>query len=451
MQVSVEDLGGLERRLNVQVPAEQIDKEVQNRLQSLTRRVRLDGFRPGKVPLKVVKRMYGPQVRQEVVGDVLQSSFQDALAEQELRPAGRPSGIEPKVVEEGKDLEYSATFEVLPQIDIRDLENIQVERPVAEVTEADVDNMIDTLRKQRTQWNQVERPSQESDRVTVDFEGKLDGEDFPGNQGSDMQVVLGSGRMLPDFEQGLRGVQTGQEAEFDVTFPEDYQAKELAGKTAHFKVQVKAVEESVLPEVDDAFVQSFGVEEGGIEGLRKAVRENMERELKEGIQNAVKRQVMDGLLKANDITVPRVMVQEEIDRLAQQAGFPAEQADAQIQARKSQLFANEAQRRVALGLLISKLVADNQIKPDQQRVMERLQSIAATYQDTSEVLQWYQQTPHALEGLQALALEDQVVDWLLERAQVSERPSSFEQVMRPASAAAVPSGGADEQLHEGQA
>ncbi len=428
MQVSVEELGGLARRMTVQVPAEQIDKEVQQRLLSLSRRVRLDGFRPGKVPFKVVKRMHGVQVRQEVLGDVLQSSLQDALAQQELRPAGNPS-IEPKSLEEGKDLEYSATFEVFPEFELQGIESIQIERPVAEVTDADIDAMIETLRKQRTHWNDVERPAQQGDRVVADFEGKLDGADFPGNKGEDVPVVLGSGAMLKDFEKGLMEVRGGDQTEFDVAFPGDYHNGELAGKTARFTAKIKSVSEPTLPEVDEDFAKSFGVEDDGVEGLRRSVRENMERELSEAIKGNLKQQVMDGLLAANDIPLPEVMVKEESERLARQAAGE-ESAEADIQGNIEQ-HGEQARRRVALGLLISRTLASNDIHLDEGRVQERLRSLATSYMDPEQVVQWYNQNPKALEGIRALVMEDQVVDWLLERAQVSDKPSSFDAIMKP--------------------
>jgi trigger factor len=431
MQVSVEDLGGLERRMTVQVPAEQIEREVQDRLKSLSRKAKLDGFRPGKVPVKVIKRMYGPQVHQEVVNDVLQSSFQDALVQEKLRLVGGPT-IEPKSLGEGKDLEYSATFEVFPEFEVTGIEELKVERPVAEVTEADVDAMLENLRKQRTECNPVERAAQEGDRVNITFEGKPNGEDFPGNKGEDLPVVLGAGMMIREFEKKLTGLKADDDTEFDVTFPEDYHAKELAGKTVHFAVKVNAVAEPRLPEIDDEFARAFGIEEGGVEGLRKAVKENMERELDEKIKTILKNQVMDKLLEANDIPVPQAMVDEEIERLAQQANFPLDTEEGKQSAKAR--FEGEARRRIALGLLISRLVSANAIKPDSGRVRAKLESIASSYEDPQSLIQWYSQNPQALENIGALVLEDQVVDWLLERAQVIDKPSSFEAIIKPGQA-----------------
>lgn len=435
MQVSVEELGGLERRLTVQLPAARIEQEIEQRLQDLSRRVKLDGFRPGKVPLKVVKRMYGGQVRQEVLGELMQSSFQEAVSGQNLRPAAGPQ-ISPSAAAEG-DFAYAATFEVLPEFELQGFEGIAVERPVAEVSDADIDSMLETLRKQRTVWTPVERPAQTGDRVTVSFEGTIDGVAFPGGKGDDVPVVLGAGGMLPDFENGLIGIAAGEAREIAVSFPEGYHAQELAGRTARFALNAGVVAEPSLPPVDEEFAKAFGVEDGSVESLRAALRDNMTRELGQGIKTRVKKQVMDALLAANPIELPKVLVTEEIDRIAQQAGFPAASAgNAEADKIKEGVFAEEARRRVALGLLISKLVVQEKLTADPARVVEQLTTMASTYQDPNEVMQWYLKNPQAMEGLRALALEDTVVDWVLARASVTEQPSTFDAVMRPAPAPA---------------
>lgn len=436
MQVSVEELGGLERRLTVQLPAARIEQEIEQRLQDLSRRVKLDGFRPGKVPLKVVKRMYGGQVRQEVLGELMQSSFQEAVSGQNLRPAAGPQ-ISPSAAAEG-DFAYAATFEVLPEFELQGFEGIAVERPVAEVSDADIDSMLETLRKQRTVWTPVERPAQTGDRVTVSFEGTIDGVAFPGGKGDDVPVVLGAGGMLPDFENGLIGIAAGEAREIAVSFPEGYHAQELAGRTARFALNAGVVAEPSLPPVDEEFAKAFGVEDGSVESLRAALRDNMTRELGQGIKTRVKKQVMDALLAANPIELPKVLVTEEIDRIAQQAGFPAASAgNAEADKIKEGVFAEEARRRVALGLLISKLVVQEKLTADPARVVEQLTTMASTYQDPNEVMQWYLKNPQAMESLRALALEDTVVDWVLARASVTEQPSTFDAVMRPAPAPAA--------------
>lgn len=430
MQVSVETLGDLERRVTVQVPAEEIAKEIETRLLSLSRRAKVDGFRPGKVPLKLIKRLYGDQVRYEAVSELMEHSLQEALVQEKLNPLGGPR-IEPKPLEEGQDLEYSATFEVMPEFELTDFDTIKVERPVAEVTEQDVDQMIETLRQQRAIWNPVERPACEGDRVRFDFNGTIDGQEFTGGKGENTSIVLGKSSMLKDFETQLTGLSAGAETEFDLTFPEDYHAQEVAGKTAHFQVKLHTVETASLPEVDDAFVESFDVKEGGIAGLRQSLRQNMERELRDGIKNAIKQQVMQGLLEANNIPLPRALIGVEIERLAHQLGLSTDSHDEKRQQLKVQLFESQARRRVALGLLISRLAAAHDLKADEQRVRDYLSSLASTYQEPDEVVRWYEQNPRAIENVRALVLEDQIVDWLLERAQVTEKISSFADIMTP--------------------
>ncbi|MBL8259114.1 MAG: trigger factor [Candidatus Competibacteraceae bacterium] len=430
MQVSVETLSDLERRVTVQVPAERLAKEIQDRLQSLSRRVKVDGFRPGKVPFKLVKRLYGDQVRYEAVSELMQNSLHEALTAEKLNPLGGPR-IEPKRLEDGQDLEYCATFEVLPQFEPTGFDTIKVERPSAEVAEPDVDRMLDNLRQQRVTWSAAERPAIEGDRVRIDFEGTIDGESFAGGKGDNVEVILGKGAMLKDFENQLIGVRPDSEVEFDLTFPESYQAAQIAGKTARFKVRARTVEEPRLPEVDETFAASFDVKENGVEGLKRSLRENMERELRDGIKAAIKRQVMQGLLDANPIPVPKVLVENEIEHLSKQLHFPADNKDEKTRQLKAQLFEPEARRRVALGLLISRLAEAQEIKVDNQRVRNFLETMASTYQEPDEVVRWYEQTPRALDNVRAMVLEDQIVDWLLERAQVTEKASTFAEIMTP--------------------
>lgn len=431
MQVSVETLSDLERRVTVQVPAEKVAKEIEDRLQSLSRRVKVDGFRPGKVPLKLVKKMYGDQVRYEAISELIQHTLQDALIQEKLSPLGGPK-IEPRNLEDGQDLEFCATFEVMPEFEPTGFESIQVERPTAEVTEQDIDTMIENLRQQRKTWTPVEQPAADGHRIHVDFEGKIDGEPMPGGKAENTSLVLGGGSMLKDFEAGFIGLVAGAENEFDLTFPDDYRANDIAGKTAHFWVKLLSVEEASLPEVDDAFAASFDIEEGGIEGLRQSLRQNMERELRDGIKVAIKRQVMEGLLEANKIPTPRALIDLEIESLARQLPFPETPNDEKSQQLKVQLFEPEARRRVALGLLISRLATTQEIAVDQERVRNQLEALASTYQDPEEVIRWYEKTPQALDNVRASVLEDQIVDWLLERAQVTEKATTFAEIMRPA-------------------
>lgn len=436
MQVSVETLNDLERRVTVQVPAEQVAKEIQDRLVSLSRRAKVDGFRPGKTPLNIIKRLYGDQVRYEAISELMEQSLREALIQEKLNPLGGPK-LEPKTLEDGKDLEYCATFEVMPEFEPSGFDSIKVERPHAEVTDQDVDDMIETLRQQRVIWNAVERSARAGDRIRFDFEGKIEGQSFVGGQHENTELILGKGTMLKDFEDHLIGLSAGAESEFDVSFPEDYQAKEVAGRAVRFQIKLYVVEEASLPEVDEAFAESFDVKGGGVAALRQSLRENMERELREGIKSAVKQQVLQGLLDANAIPLPRALINIEIEQLARQLRLPADPGDERAQQMKTYLFETEACRRVALGLLISQLATTQQIKADDQRIRDHLDSIAATYQEPAEVVRWYQQTPHAIDSIRALVLEEQVVEWLLERAQVNEKMSTFAEIMTPNQPAAV--------------
>jgi trigger factor len=439
MQVSVEQLNGLERRLTVQVPAERIDPEILKRLQSMAGKVRLNGFRPGKVPFKMLKRLYGAQVRQEVLGELLQSSFADAVGQEKLQLVGPPR-IEPKPVDEGGPLEYTATFEVYPEFEVAGLDRLQVEKPVAEISDADVDNLLESLRQQRIAWSEVSRPGRHGDRLTVDFTGTIDGQDFPNNQGHDAQLVLGASGMLPDFERALTDLMAGTTVEFDATYPATYGNHDLAGKTAHFRATVKTVAEPHLPEINEAFAALFNIHEGGLVALRTSLREHLERELKERIQGHVKQQLINQLLAANDIPVPQALVNDEIERLAKQRGF-AEGEDAENQAiahLKIQMFTPQARQRVALGLILRRAVENQQIKVDEARVRERIATLASTYEEPAKVMQHYEQDVTAREAVRAAVLEDQVMDWLLEQATVTLKPSRFEELGQSGPATAAP-------------
>lgn len=432
MQVSVEALEGLQRRMTVQVPAEEVDKEVGTRLQSLSRKARVDGFRPGKVPFKVAKRMFGPQVRQEVLGEVLEKSFSDALEKEELRPAGRPL-IEPINFAEGANMEYSATFEVFPEFEVKDIAAETIIQPQAKVSESDIDSMIEKLRKQRMVWTDVERPAQLQDRVTLSFLGKLDGEDFPGNQAEQHEMVLGEGAMVKDFEKNIQGQSADAEIEFDVKFPDDYQAAELAGKTARFSAEIHAVSEGSLPAVDGEFAKAFGVEEGSVQGLRNALRDNMERELGDAVKTYVKQQAMDKVLAVNDILVPQALIEQEVDQLAQQVGFPqpkeGEEESEQSKKLKQELFSVQARQRVALGLIIARIANNKAMKIDPDRVQAHLESIASTYQDKETVINYYRSNQRLMETVHNVVLEGQIVDSLIADATLSEQTMTFDDVM----------------------
>lgn len=456
MQVSVEALNDLERRVTVQVPAEKVAREVESRLQTLSRQVKMAGFRPGKVPLKMVKRLHGSQIRFEVASELMEQSLREALTQENLNPLSQPR-IEPKPLEEGRDFEYSVTFEVMPEFETTGFETIQVERPVAEVTEQDVDQMIDNLRWQRANWNSVERPADLNDRVQFDFEGAIDGQPFPGGQGKEIKVILGKKMTFPELEEKLKGLTPGAETEFDLTFPEDSAAGSIAGKTAHMRIKVDCVEEATLPDADDAFAESFDIHEGGMARLRESLRDNMERELREAIKTTVKQQVMQGLLAANRIPLPQMLVDQEVDQLAQQMmNIPANlKEDEKIRQIKNQLLGPEARRRLALGLLISNLATKHQIEIDEQRVRAFLESVAAAYENPDEWIRACEQDPQQLNNVRGLVFEDQVIEWVLERAQVTEKNSTFSEVTAPLQRSPILAdeelGDADEELGDAEA
>jgi len=427
MQISVESIGALERRMEVSVPKEQIEKAVDERLKQVSRTAKLKGFRPGKAPIKVIRQQFGAQVRQEVLSEVMQSSFSQAVTEQKLTPAANPR-IEPMSLKAGEDLKYRAVFEIYPEITLKAVDGLAVTRPVAEVTEADIEAMLQNLREQRPTFTAVDRESQEGDRVTMDFEGKIDGAEFEGSKGDDVAVILGSGRMLKDFDAGITGAKAGEEKAISVRYPDDYHNKSLAGKTADFVVQLKKVEEKQLPPLDDAFCREYGVTEGGMEQLLTEVAENMRRELRENIRARLKQQLLDRLLAANPVDVPRALVESQVREMQLEAARRMGAKDAS-QVPRPDAFVEPARRRVALGLLIGELIRTRGLQLDRARVETRLAELSATYPDPDAIMQAYRQNPDALRGVESMVLEDQVVDHLLEKAQVTDQPSTFKELM----------------------
>lgn len=435
MQVSVEATSALERRMTVGVPAARIESAVDKSLQQTARRAKVPGFRPGKVPMSVIRQRYEGAARQEALGDLIQETFYEAVVEQKLNPAGAPS-IEPKVFEKGKDLEYVATFEVFPEIKLAGFEGIAVERPQAEVGDADVDTMLDVLRKQNTRFETVERAAENGDQITIDFVGKIDGEAFAGGSAKGVPLVLGSGRMIPGFEDALVGVKAGEERVINPTFPEDYQNLDLAGKTAEFTVNVTAVAAPALPELNDAFFALFGVKEGGLEGFRAEVRKNMERELRQAIKTKVKNQVMEGLLETNPVEVPKALVADEVNRLRLQA---VQQFGGNIKPENlpAELFEEQAKRRVVLGLIIAEVVKQNELKPDETRVRALIEEMASAYQEPEQVVAWYLKNEKQLNEVRSVVLEEQVVDTVLGKAKVTDKSVSYEEAVKPAEAPQV--------------
>tara|TARA_R110001592_G_scaffold18703_4_gene77278 strand:- start:8620 stop:9966 length:1347 start_codon:yes stop_codon:yes gene_type:complete len=434
MQVSVETTSGLERRMTVGIPADRIESEVNKRLQQTASRAKVDGFRPGKVPMSVIRKRFGGSARQEVMGEVIQSSFYEAIMQEKLNPAGAPS-VEPKELDEGKDFEYVATFEVYPEITLGDFAEIKVERIESEVRDEDLENMLDILRKQNTQFALAERAAENGDQLKVDFVGKVDDEPFQGGTASNTEIVLGSGRMIPGFEDGLVDAKAGDSVTLKVTFPEDYQNLELAGKPAEFDVIVHSVSAPALPELDDEFFAKFGVEEGGIEAFRSEVRKNMERELRQAIKTKVKTQVMDGLLATNSIDVPKALVSTEIDRLREQAVQQFGGANIKPEQLPAELFEEQAKRRVSLGLVVADVVKQNDIKPDNDRVRAMVEELASAYQEPEQVVNWYYQNEQQLAEIQSVVLEEQVVDTVLQKAQVTTKQVPYEDAVKPAQSA----------------
>ena len=412
--------------MEVQVPAAQIDKAVDERLQRLSRTVRMKGFRPGKVPVKVVRQQFGQQVRQEVLGDVMQSSFAEAVEQEKLTPAGGPR-IEPINIGEG-DLKYRAVFEIVPQIQLQGLDTLPVERPVADVSTSDIDAMIENLREQKPTFASVEREARTTDRVTVDFNGTIDGQPFEGGSGQDIPIVLGAGRMLADFEAGLVGARSGEQRTISLTFPQNYGAPALAGKRADFAIAVKSVEERHLPEIDDEFCKAYGVEQGGITQLRSEVEENMRRELSDAIRARLKKQVLDGLAAANPIELPKSMIDAQVRDLQIDAGRRMGARDAS-QLPPPDAFQDAARRRVQLSLLVGEVIKTANIQVNQAQVQARFQELAQQYPDAVQAVEQYRTNPQMRRQMEAAVLEDQVVDWLLERARVTDKQSSFKELM----------------------
>jgi trigger factor len=409
MQVTVETTQGLERRVKVQVPEDRVQGEVSKRLTNIAQSARLPGFRPGKAPMKVIAQRYGKQVREEVVGEIVQSSFQDAIAQESLRPAGTPT-IDPLEWETGGGVAYTAVFDVYPEVSLPPIDSLKIARPEAVVADADLERMLERLRTQRRNWEPVQRAATPGDRVVIDFEGVCDGD-----------------------ADGLLGTEAGQELSLELHFPSDFRAGELAGKPVSFQVKVNTVEEPVVPEIDDEFAASFGVKDGGIEQLKSEVRANMQRELEEGIRSATKQRVMEALLAGRDLELPESLVKREVDRSAAQRRL--ELSHSGVDTSEIELdpkdFEEASKRRVSLGLLVGELIKENGIKADPDEIRARIDGIASTYEDPGEVVRWYYSDPSRLSDVESSVLEDTVVAWILERAEVVSESTSFDELLNP--------------------
>lgn len=429
MQVTVEVAGGLERRMRVELPAERIEKEVESRLKRVGRTAKIKGFRPGKIPPKVVKQHYGQQIRQEVLSDLMQKSYSDAVLQENLNPAGGPT-IEPVVTENKADFAYVATFEVLPEVSLNGLDKITVERPDVDITDSDCYDMLDNLRQQKANWVEVDRASVEGDRVIVDFDGTLKGEPIEGGQGKEVPVVLGQGQMLPAFEKGLTGVSSGEETAFKVKFPKDYHAADLAKKSVEFAINVHTVEELELPPLDDSLAEDYGVEEGGLDKLKEEVVDNMQREARQKVRSDVKEQVMQGLLDANPIDVPKAMVDQEAHNMQHEAMRQLGIQD-HDQAPPRENFTEAAERRVRLGLLLRQYIQDQQLTVDGERVRQHVEEMCAGYENADDMVANYLSNPQLVSQIEPIVLEEQALDRLIENGQEKSKTVGFKEYMNP--------------------
>jgi trigger factor len=429
MMVTVESTGTLERRMRVELPAARVEKEVESRLKSVGKTAKIKGFRPGKIPAKVIRQRYGTQVRQEVLSELMGQGYRDAVAQENLNPVAYPK-IEPEISDKVDGFAFFATFEVLPEFTLQGLDKIEVTRPEVEISDQDCDDMIENLRKQKATWEAVERKSEKGDRVVVDFEGRLKGEPIEGGTGKEVPVVLGQGQMLPDFEKGLAGVKNGDEKSFKVKFPKDYHAEALAGKTVDFTVKVHRVEGEVLPPLDDSLAEAYAVKEGGLKKLREDVVENMKREADQKVRHDVRNQVMTGLLDANPIEVPNSLVHEEAHTMQHDAmrQFGIKDHD---QAPPIDEFTAGAEKRVRLSLLIQQLVSDNNIVLDAGRMRERVEQICAGYENSEEMVTNYLSNPQVMSRIEPLVIEEQAVEWIIENGIEKKKKISFKEYMQP--------------------
>lgn len=427
MSISIETTQGLERRVTLTVPADKIENAYREELKRVAKNARVDGFRKGKVPHAMLEQRFGLSVRQDVLSDEMQRAFFDAVIAEKINLAGRPT-FTPNNYQPGQDFSFTATFEVFPEVELKGLENIEVEKPVVEITEADLDKMVDVLRKQQATWSESQEAAKADDRVTIDFVGSVDGVEFEGGKASDFVLFMGQGRMIPGFEEGIVGHKAGEQFDINVTFPAEYHSENLKGKDAKFAITLKKVENIVLPEVDEAFVQKFGTGKT-VADLRAEIKKNMQRELKNAVTARVKNQVINGLLAQNEIEVPQAAVAEEVEVLRQQAvqrfGGKPEMA-AQLPA---ELFEGDAKRRVQVGLLLSSVIASNELKVDEKRVEETIAEIASAYEQPAEVVEYYSKNRELTNNIRNVVLEEQAVDAVLAKAKVTEKAVSFDEMM----------------------
>lgn len=431
MQASIETLSTLERRLKVAVPMEQINTEVESRLKRLQRTAKLHGFRPGKVPFKVVEQQYGPQVRQEVLGDTVEKTFGEAVREKNLRVAGFPRIETAPGPQASTAFEFTATFEVFPDVVVGDFAQVALERPVVEVTDAEVDKTIEVLRKQRTEYSTVDRPASSGDVVVIDYVGQIEGVPFDGGSAKGQAVVLGEGRLLPQFEGNLTGMSAGETRTFEITFPADYHGQDVAGKNASFDVTLHRVQEPKVPAVDAEFARALGIADGDLQKMREDIRANLEREVRRRVQARVKDLVLKALMDNAQLEVPKTLIEMEIDRLmaGTTESLKARGMGNQAGNMPRDVFEQEARRRVTIGLVLAEVVRKEQIKAEPEQIKAVVEDYAQSYETPEEVVRWYFQSPERIREVESVVVENNVVEWLLARAQVTDKPTPFEDLM----------------------
>jgi len=429
MQVSVETTKGLERKLTIGIEANKVDDVALEKLKELAKTQRLNGFRPGKIPLKVIKKKFGAYVRNDVLNDVMQRSFYEAVVQEKLQPAGAPK-IEPVVMDEGKDLEFTATFEIYPAVELNDFAQISIEQDSAEVVDADLDKMLDTLREQQANWVEVKRKSKQGDQVIIDFVGTIDGEEFAGGKADDFALQLGAGQMIPGFEDAIIDAKAGDEPTIKVTFPEDYQNKEVAGKDAEFSTKVKMVKKKEILKLGE-LAEKLGIEDGSIATMKSDIRKNMERELTQALEAKTKERVMEGMLEIHEFDVPQAMVEQEIEQLKKQAMQQFGGQGASFPDLPSELFQDKAIKRVKLGLLVAEVIKQNKLTADKDKVKNKLETMASVYEKPEEVINYYLSDESRLNEVEQLVLEDSVIGFVQSAANVKEIKKSFDEVMNP--------------------